>query len=87
MEMSTTAEELTEHVKGIPCSSSLSALFVLFDSFGAAGIVDFAQFWVREDFVCFADLGEFPCGGVIVGILIGMVLFREAAVGLFEVAF
>lgn len=88
MKVSATSEELAKHIKGITTSSSsLSALFVLLDSLGTMSIVDFAQFGVGEDFVGFADLGEFAGCRFVVRVLVGMIFFREAAVRLFEIAF
>lgn len=89
-EMSPAAEELVEDVEGVSSTSpiaSLAAFFVLFDALCSVAVIDLAQFGVGEGFVGFADFDEFLGGGLVVGVFVGVVLFREAAVGFFEVAF
>jgi hypothetical protein len=86
-EVSPAAEELIEDVEGVAAASAAAAaFFVLFDAVGAVAVVDLAQLGVGEDFVGFADFDEFLRGGFVVGVLVGVELLRQAAVGFFEVA-
>jgi hypothetical protein len=89
MEVSAAAEELVEDVEWVAASSSSSgsSLFVLFHAFRAVAVVDASQVLVGQHLVGFGDFDEFLRGRVVVGVLVRMVLFGEATVGLFEVSF
>lgn len=65
-------------------SSSSTSLLMLLYAFMAVLIVDAAQVVVAEDFVGLADFDEALVRGLVVGILVGVVLLGEFAVGFFE---
>lgn len=88
MEMSTPTEELTKHVERVTTTSTpRSPLFMLFNALRAMGVINPAEFFIRESFVGLGDFDEFFGGGFIVGVFVRVVFFGQAAVGLFEVAF
>ena len=88
VEVSATAEEATEQIERIvhASSASLRSLFMLLHAFVSILIVDSSYLCVGEDIVRFGDFDESLVRRVIVGVLVGVVLFRESAVGLFDLA-
>lgn len=88
-EVTSTTEELIEDIERAPASSSptLSALFMLLDTFGSMSVVNLAQFLIGKRFVGFADFDKLFGRCLVFGVLIGMVLLREATVRLFQIAF
>lgn len=57
--MSGTTEEAREEVKGIVVLARTTTLFVLLNAFMAVLVIDFACFFLNEDFVGFGNLNEF----------------------------
>jgi len=68
-------------------ATSLSTLLMLFHTLVTMLVVDPAQFLIAEDFIRLRNFYEFLLRRVIVGVLVGVVLLREGAIGFLDLSF
>jgi hypothetical protein len=89
-EVAAAAEEAAEEVEGVVVVGRAAAAALalpLLEPFVAVLVVDFALVRVRERLVRLRYLDEFLVGGLVAGVLVRVVSFREGAVGALDVAF
>jgi len=67
--------------------AAAAILLVLLEAVVAVLVVDLAGFFVGEGVVGVGDGDELLLCGFVAGVLVGVVLFAEGAVGFFDVTF